>query len=572
MRASPRARTSASAGRSRRHRSTGRDLAFAARRDHGRPQLVESCEQQFDEPVDVGLDRVDARLLDDRACLRARRRCSAPAAFRSRSGARPRRASSRRCPSGRCPRPRTSPSASGSRRSWRSRRTNMNARPADASRYFTVPAVSRSTPSARDVEWDRARGLVAVREAERAPLAGEARDLRDVEAVAACDTRSRCSRRAPSARRSPPRSARAGSGRRAPGARARPPRRAAPARARSARPSGTRTRRSRSDCGRRSRGSALTSALTACETEVVTAISAGCGVHEPRERRPRRLGPLDPVLPLRAVLVPASEVLVVGLADVDRERALRAGVRVGRVLEDREARADGLTDGAGASGQGRPFAAPRAGSAPTPSPRARSCRSRGRTRGRRSRARRLRSARRPGGRPLRRAPGSMISKLRSTRIGASPIDGSSMSRSFGRAISALPHRDHLLLAARERPRELLPALREQREELVDAVEVLPEIGARAQVRAHLEVLEHGHGPEQPAVLGDDREPALDAARGRHAGDVLASETSAAPSAAGTIPRIVFSVVDFPEALPPSRHTSSPSPTSRSTSWRMCICP
>ena len=32
----------------------------------------------------------------------------------------------------------------------------------------------------------------------------------------------------------------------------------------------------------------------------------------------------------------------------------------------------------------------------------------------------------------------MISKLRSTRIGASPIDGSSMSMSFGRAMSARP--------------------------------------------------------------------------------------------------------------------------------------
>ena len=30
----------------------------------------------------------------------------------------------------------------------------------------------------------------------------------------------------------------------------------------------------------------------------------------------------------------------------------------------------------------------------------------------------------------------------------------------------------------------------------------------------------------------------------------------------TIPRIVFSVVDLPDALPPSRHTSSPSFTSQ----------
>ena len=40
----------------------------------------------------------------------------------------------------------------------------------------------------------------------------------------------------------------------------------------------------------------------------------------------------------------------------------------------------------------------------------------------------------------------------------------------------------------------------------------------------------------------------------------------------TIPRIVFSVVDFPDALPPSRHTSSPSRTTMFTSWRMWISP
>ena len=40
----------------------------------------------------------------------------------------------------------------------------------------------------------------------------------------------------------------------------------------------------------------------------------------------------------------------------------------------------------------------------------------------------------------------------------------------------------------------------------------------------------------------------------------------------TIPRIVFSVVDLPDALPPSRQTSSPSPTARFTPWRMWIWP
>ncbi len=41
-------------------------------------------------------------------------------------------------------------------------------------------------------------------------------------------------------------------------------------------------------------------------------------------------------------------------------------------------------------------------------------------------------------------------------------------------------------------------------------------------------------------------------------DVLAGEARPCPCAAGRCPRIVFSVVDLPDALPPSRQTSSPS--------------
>ena len=62
---------------------------------------------------------------------------------------------------------------------------------------------------------------------------------------------------------------------------------------------------------RAARSSAETMPLTPCVTEVVTASSAGSAVQQPRERRARRLGPLDPVLPLGAVLVPAVEVLLV---------------------------------------------------------------------------------------------------------------------------------------------------------------------------------------------------------------------------------------------------------------------
>src|SRR5512133_3261173 len=70
---------------------------------------------------------------------------------------------------------------------------------------------------------------------------------------------------------------------------------------------------------------------------------------------------------------------------------------------------------------------------------------------------------------------------------------------------------------------------EQRKEVVDAVEVLLRSLA-AQERAHLEVLEHRHRPEQPPVLGDDRDPLADPIARRAGRDVLTSE------AHGAVPR------------------------------------
>ena len=105
----------------------------------------------------------------------------------------------------------------------------------------------------------------------------------------------------------------------------------------------------------------------------------GRGVQETGERGAGGLVALDPELPLRAVLVPAREPLLRGGAHTIRERALRARVRVGRVLEDRELVPHGqargqtrrLTPRSVLIGQGRPCGAPRAGSAPRPCPRAR---------------------------------------------------------------------------------------------------------------------------------------------------------------------------------------------------------
>src|SRR5262249_48180669 len=70
----------------------------------------------------------------------------------------------------------------------------------------------------------------------------------------------------------------------------------------------------------------------------------GVRAKQSRERGPRCLGALDPVGPFRAALVPAVEVLLVGGTHAARERALRARVQVGRVLEDRELAADRASD------------------------------------------------------------------------------------------------------------------------------------------------------------------------------------------------------------------------------------
>ena len=115
------------------------------------------------------------------------------------------------------------------------------------------------------------------------------------------------------------------------------------------------------------------------------------------------------------------------------------------------------------TGQGRPCGAPRAGGAPTPFPRARRDRSRARSRGRRSRATRSRSARRRAARRLR------VHLLDDLEAALDEDRGEAHRRlvhqqQLRAGHQRAAHRDHLLLAAGERPRELLPALGEQREE------------------------------------------------------------------------------------------------------------
>ena len=144
--------------------------------------------------------------------------------------------------------------------------------------------------------------------------------------------------------------------------------------------------------------SAESSALDALRDRGRDRDVVGRRMQQPCDRRSERLVPLDPVVPLGAVRVPAREPLLDRCAHPVGERALRAGVEVRRRLEDRELAADRGADPSRLNGQGTPSGALRPRGGLPRCPRARSCRSKGRSRDRRSRARRSRSARRPASR------------------------------------------------------------------------------------------------------------------------------------------------------------------------------
>ena len=216
-------------------------------------------------------------------------------------------------------------------------RTQRKPRPGRGEQVLDRAARDEVGPERARVELDRADGLVAVGQHERALRVRDLGDRRRRRRGDPCGTRSSRSRRGPCARRSPRRSARAGS---MPSA--------------SGRTCTTSAPRSACACAiwptvgnsyslitmrvrpPRSSGSAETMAFTPCETDVVTAISSVEACSSRANADAGGLGTLDPVLPLGAVRVPAVEVLLVGGAHPMRERALRARVQVGRVREDRE--------------------------------------------------------------------------------------------------------------------------------------------------------------------------------------------------------------------------------------------
>src|SRR5262249_15872039 len=88
--------------------------------------------------------------------------------------------------------------------------------------------------------------------------------------------------------------------------------------------------------------------------------------------------------------------------------------------------------------------------------------------------------------------------------------------------------EHLLLAARQRARALVPALLETREQPEDALP-RPCAPPRAAPRLarHLQVLAHGQIREDPAVLRHVADAASGHAKGRQADEILASQQDAA---------------------------------------------
>ena len=100
-------------------------------------------------------------------------------------------------------------------------------------------------------------------------------------------------------------------------------------------------------------------------------------------------------------------------------------------------------------------------------------------------------------------------------------------RSLGLAHERAAHREHLLLAAGERAGDLTAALLQAREALVNVRDARLDGGIGLRVRAHLQILLHGHLLEDVASLGDLRQTVLDDLVRRNALEVMALKEDAA---------------------------------------------
>ena len=158
----------------------------------------------------------------------------------------------------------------------------------------------------------------------------------------------------------------------------------------------------------------------------------------------------------------------------------------------------------------------------------------------------------------------MIRKFCWTSAGERPIDGSSISSRRGLDISARPIATICCSPPGQRARELVLALLEARKQGVDARRgrrrtCVPSWSTAPSSRFSRTVI----CPNSRRFSGTIARPlAIRWATGQRVTSSPSSMTR--PERGRTSPRIVFSVVDFPDALPPSRHTSSPASTDSST--------
>ena len=89
-------------------------------------------------------------------------------------------------------------------------------------------------------------------------------------------------------------------------------------------------------------------------------------------------------------------------------------------------------------------------------------------------------------------------------------------------------------------------------------------GLWLRVRAHLQILLHGHLQEDVASLGDLRQALLDDLVRRDALEVMVLKEDAARSWRCSRPEMVFRMVDLPAPFAPMSVTTSPSLTSKET--------
>ena len=98
---------------------------------------------------------------------------------------------------------------------------------------------------------------------------------------------------------------------------------------------------------------------------------------------------------------------------------------------------------------------------------------------------------------------------------------------LGLAHERAAHREHLLLAAGECAGDLTAALLQTREALVNVRDTRLDGGIGLRVRAHLQILLHGHLLEDVASLGDLRQTVLNDLVRRDALEVMALKEDAA---------------------------------------------